>query len=431
MLPRVRVLRNPVVHFLFLGLLTMVLLAVGTDYLAGRSAQQEALAESRRTNAVLARSVAKPFITQGLVDSRPGAIDQFERKIRDRLVVGDIRQINLWNAAGDIVYSSARFKTGHHYGLDAAHQRVMTRGGSGVQVTDPSRPANLGIPGSHNVVQIFTRFRTQSGEKLLFEGFYSLDQIEQRRSAIYGAFRWITIGGLVVFVILVTPLLLVLTRRLTRSAQERARLLSTAVDASDAERRRIARDLHDSVVQDLAGTAFSISAVARDPGTAPQARRHLEDAGGALRDSLRALRSLLAEIHPPDLQAQGLNAALADLIAPAAGAGVNASVSVEGAEDAADAPVALVWRVAQEAVRNTLRHAEASTLAVTVRGDGERLVLDVVDDGIGFDPTDPADPDSFGLRGMRSLVADVGGTLNVTSFPSGGTTVRLEVAIDG
>ena len=145
-----------------------------------------------------------------------------------------------------------------------------------------------------------------------------------------------------------------------------------------------------------------------------------------MRGSLRSLRSLLAEIHPPDLRADGLAAALGDLIAPASTVGIQASVSVEGAEKASDEQAALVWRVAQEAVRNTIRHSQASTLAVTVRGDGDRLVLEVVDDGIGFDQN-RTDPDSFGLRGLRSLVADSGGRLEVISSPGEGTTVRMEV----
>jgi two-component system NarL family sensor kinase len=199
------------------------------------------------------------------------------------------------------------------------------------------------------------------------------------------------------------------------------------MDASDAERRRIARDLHDSVVQDLAGSAFSISAVARNPETADDSRETLEGAGTSLRASLKSLRSLLVEIHPPDLHADGLAAALSDLVASAGAAGMQASVSVEGAETVSNEKAALVWRVAQEAVRNALRHSGASTLAVTVIGDGKLLTLEVVDDGVGFDPTDVRDLDRYGLRGLRSLVADNGGTLEMRSSLGEGTTVRMEV----
>lgn len=218
--------------------------------------------------------------------------------------------------------------------------------------------------------------------------------------------RRITVGGPLLLLLLVTPMLWGLTRRLTVSAHDRARLLRSALDASDAERRRIARDLHDGVVQDLAGTAFSVSALARESQPTHRPRSRLTGVAASLRATLTSLRSLQAEIHPPDLHVSGLRAALEDLIAPAESAGVQASVSVVGVDEVSDERVALVWRVAQEAVRNALRHAEASTIAVTVRGDAHRLLLEVVDDGVGFDPEVPRDTESFGLRGLESLVQD-------------------------
>ena len=147
----------------------------------------------------------------------------------------------------------------------------------------------------------------------------------------------------------------------------------------------------------------------------------------SLRSSLRSLRSLLVEIHPPDLRADGLGAALADLTAPATSAGVETEVEVEGVDDASHTSVALVWRVAQEAVRNAIRHAEASHLSVRVASAGRRLVLDVEDDGRGFTPDEVTDPAHFGLRGLTGLVAEAGGTLEVLSAPGAGTTVHLEV----
>ena len=102
-------------------------------------------------------------------------------------------------------------------------------------------------------------------------------------------------------------------------------------------------------------------------------------------------------------------------------------MSVAGVESASTETTALVWRVAQEAVRNAIRHSRASTLAVTVRGDAGRVSLEVVDDGIGFTPGLVQDPDSYGLRGLKTLVADCGGELGVRSSPGEGTTVRMEV----
>ena len=104
------------------------------------------------------------------------------------------------------------------------------------------------------------------------------------------------------------------------------------------------------------------------------------------------------------------------------------TVAVNGVDDIDDSTAALVWRVAQEAVRNAIRHSGASTLSVVVDGDPLAVSLEVIDDGSGFDPASVTDPVHYGLRGLSSLVADAGARLTVTSAPGEGTTVRLEVA---
>ena len=195
-------------------------------------------------------------------------------------------------------------------------------------------------------------------------------------------------------------MLWILTRRVTRAAAERERLLRSAASASDAERRRIARDLHDGVVQDLAGSTFALSALSRDASGAE--RDALLETEDSLRSSLRALRSLLVEIHPPGLSADSLPAALQDLIAPAQATGVRATVDVSGGRGATAETVALVWRVAQEAVRNTLRHARAAALSVVVRDQGGKVVLEVSDDGVGFDPAAVRPDVHYGLRGSTA-----------------------------
>jgi two-component system NarL family sensor kinase len=430
-----RVLRSPVALFLLIGTVTVVAIFLGTNRLADRAARQEALAEAQGTTEVLARSVVEPDVPRGLshVTRRKVArADQLDRAIRPRLLdVETVDRVNIWTEDGRIVYSNEGLALiGRKFTLDDAQLAVLEHGGGGSEIADQDSPENQGIKSGRStggLVQTYTQIISPEGEPLLLEAYYTLDEVESRRGEIYSSFRWITLGPLILLILLATAILAALTRQLRRAGAERERLLRSAIDASDAERRRIARDLHDGVVQDLAGTAFSVSAVARNAETTPDSREALTAAGAALRSGLTSLRSLLAEIHPPDLHAEGLASALADLIAPAAASGIQASVSVAGAETASSHDAALVWRVAQEAVRNAIRHSGASTLAVTVRGDGRTLTLEVVDDGTGFDPAAVRDPDRYGLRGLRSLVADSGGTLEVRSSPGEGTTVRVEV----
>ena len=436
-----RVLRSPLTQFLVIGLLTIVGVAVSSNYLADRAALDEAIEEAQRTTEVLATSVAEPTLPAGIVKGNPNVADRIDRTgVGELLLVDQVERVTIWDADGLVLYdaaidveigaSSTRKLIGKTFELDADQLRVLREGGSGSQDVDADtdRP-EASSEQTTDTIRTYTRIESPQGRPLLFETYYSVADIESRADDIFGSFRWITIGPVVLLILPALLILRLLTGQLDRGAKERERLLRSAIDASDAERRRIARDLHDGVVQELAGTAFSVSALVRDADTSDASRTKLQAASVALRDSLKSLRSLLAEIHPPELHPEGLPAALDDLIAPAAATGIQASVSIEGVEGASDAEAALVWRVAQEAVRNTLRHSGATTLAVTVRGDGEKLSLGVVDDGSGFDPEDVIDPHRYGLRGLRSLVRDVGGELEVISAPGEGTTVRMEVDI--
>lgn len=421
-------LRSPITRFLAIGAVTLVALMIGTQLLSDQAANREALAEVRSINEVLAASVASPVITNGLVKGKLAAVDRFDRTVVQRLDIALISRVNLWSPDG-LLYSDQAGLLEQDLALSTAQRRVLDSGGTGQTFTDDLPAASL-AEGEAGTVQVFTRIEARDGTPLLFECYYSLEGIEQRREQIYTPFRWITVGSLLILLVLATPILRVLTKQVTSAAKERERLLRAGLEASDAERRRIARDLHDGVVQDLAGTSFSIAAAAREPDLSPTVSRSLHSANQAIRDTLKSLRALLAEIHPPEIQADGLAASLADLIAPASALGIQASISVEGAETATDTQAALVWRVAQEAVRNALRHAQASTIAVTVRSDGKVLILEVVDDGVGFAADAAPAKDRYGLRGMTSLVRDNGGRLEVHSAAGEGTAVRLEVIID-
>ena len=127
------------------------------------------------------------------------------------------------------------------------------------------------------------------------------------------------------------------------------------------------------MVQDLAGTSFALSGLARDVGASHEAgagserlSRELERLASAVRASLLSLRSLLVEIYPPQLDGAGLGAALQDLVAPAQQADIDVSLRVDGAESMSDQATALVWRTAQECVRNAVRHGQPSRLDVSV-----------------------------------------------------------------
>lgn len=423
-----RILTHPVAQFLLAGLLIVVVVVLGTGRLSAEAAQQEAVADSRAITELLARSVAEPAIPPGLVDQDPGAIDRFDRAVLHRLLVDDVLRIKIWDSEGRVVYSDEVELIGQRYELGDDERQVLGGGSTDADVSDLRRPENRFEVGSGGLLEVYTRITSPEGEPLLFEVYFSAANVAARQQEIFDSFRPITLGGLGSLLVLATPVLWVLTRRLNRAAEERERLLLAAVNASDAERRRIARDLHDGVVQDLAGTAFGLAGLAQQPHHAPALRSQLDAMSRSLRGGLRSLRSLLVEIYPPDLGEKGLRPALDDLLAPVESTGVTTRVTVGDLGGAREEAVALVWRVAQEAVRNAVRHGRPSTVEVDVSRQNGGLVLEVTDDGTGFDLDDVRGGDRLGLRGLSDLTQEAGARLSVDSRPGGGTTVRLEVA---
>jgi signal transduction histidine kinase len=232
------------------------------------------------------------------------------------------------------------------------------------------------------------------------------------------------LGALIVLALTQLPLAWRLARRIQRGQVERNRLLTRAVEASEVERRRIARDLHDGVVQDLAAVSYSLAATAEEaPG--PFAAE-LRQAAAETRHGIGQLRSLLVEIYPPELHRAGLEAALADLLGASEARGLETALEVECDRPLDPDTQALFFRVAQEALRNVNKHAGARRVNVTVHGDGHAR-LAVEDDGRGFDPDAPQADGHFGLRILDDIVLEAGGRLGIDSAPGRGTRVSVEV----
>ena len=196
------------------------------------------------------------------------------------------------------------------------------------------------------------------------------------------------------------------------------------------ERARLARDLHDAVAQKL----FSIRAkaraasvlVARDPARAVAEMDSVAALSGAAHAELRAVISGLA---PPDLGDTGLAESLrryASLAAAAQGVKVRFT--------AADIPPlgagrdAAVYRIAQEALHNALRHSGAAEIKISISRTVRRVVLEIADDGRGFTPGGPAT--GLGLASMRERATAIGATLTITSAPGAGSRVRAEIPVE-
>jgi signal transduction histidine kinase len=193
------------------------------------------------------------------------------------------------------------------------------------------------------------------------------------------------------------------------------------VDSAETERRRIERDLHDGAQQRLVALAMNLGAARERLEDNPiRARELVTEAHDEAKAALKDLRDLVRGIHPVILEDRGLDAALSAVVA-------RSPVPVSLQIDVAPRPSALVesmaYFVVAEALTNVARHSEATEAHVTILRAGDRLVVEVRDNGIGGATAD----NGTGLAGLRGRVAALDGTMDVISPSGGPTTLLVEV----
>ena len=253
----------------------------------------------------------------------------------------------------------------------------------------------------------------------------------------------VAVGSIVMFLLIVAR-----TQGLTREVtvqDERRRLLGRVLQAAEDERTRIAHDLHDGPVQQLAVLNYDIFR-ARKRLTELAGRAHLGELTGDLQETdevlegvenglgeeVRVLRRLMGALRPPVLDNRGFSEALGEHarrfeqetgIAVDIGLGLEARLPQE--------IETILYRITQESLNNVAKHAKAGQVRVTVdQLDDGRVRLRVRDDGVGFDASNAAQllrEGHFGLAGMRERASLVDGTLEIGSIPGHGTTIEVRL----
>jgi signal transduction histidine kinase len=213
------------------------------------------------------------------------------------------------------------------------------------------------------------------------------------------------------------------------TAIENARLYEQAQQAAIVEERsRLARELHDSVTQSLYSLTLLAEAGQRlaRAGDVERAREYLNRLGEIGQQSLKEMRLLVYELRPLALREEGLIGALNQrLDAVERRAGVEAHLVIEGKLELPENVEEALYRIAQEALNNALKHAAPTSVEVTIRADGKRVELEVADDGTGFDLNAASTGGGMGLVSMRERSERIGGTLQVISATGEGTKVKV------
>lgn len=412
------------------GLVTLMIVALATAWVSRRVGTQDAIADADRVTAIAAESAVEPLLTEGILTRDPDELARIDQVVRNQVRRGSLVRVKIWAADGTILYSDEPRLIGEQFDMDDDKLEALAGEDVHAHVSDLSDPENRYENQVDKLLEVYQLLEVhESDTPVLFEAYFQYSRVEEAGRRAWLRFAPVTLGSLVLLELLQVPLATSLARRLRRTQDQREHLLRSAIEATDAERRRIASDLHDGVVQDLAGVAFSLSAAAR--ANHPPSRDEIREAGDQVRDSVRALRSLLVEIYPPNLYEEGLEAALGDLTAKLEARGIVSSLVVDApVELLATDQTQLVYRAAQEGLRNVAAHAGASQVAVRVDGDDETVVLQVIDNGRGMPESEIGERDGhMGLKALSGLAAGMGATVSLSSAPGRGTVLVLEVPI--
>src|SRR4030088_57523 len=399
-----------------------------------RDAIGEAQKSAQEIATVQGTGIVEPVLTDSLLSGDPNAIAALDQVVRARVLDARTMRVKIWDSSGRILYSDERRLIGQVFELGPNELEALRTGLSDSYISDLTKPENRYERTFGQLLEVYLPIRSPSGAKVLFETYLQFGTVEAQQQRIMLAFGPVLIGGIAILLLLEGPLAWSMARRWRAAALEREALLTRAVEASEGERRRIAGDLHDGVVQRLSGTWLSLSAAAlklpSDGGQSEsQIARAIRQGSLEVREAVRELRSLIVKIAPAGLSADSLPDALTDLLEPLKSIGIETELRLTEV-DLRPEEAQLVFRVAQEAVRNIGRysHARHATVELAASDDGRNLT--VADDGVGFDVEGLAKrrrDGHLGLVLLKSLAEDGGAQLRIVSAPGQGT--RLELTI--
>jgi two-component system NarL family sensor kinase len=427
--------RSAVARFGAAGLLAVLLLGGLVLVAVSRVSTVEALRSARDRARLAGYGIVEPALAPGLTTARSAsepAVADLDELVSTRVLSERVVRVKIWTSDGRILYSDEPRLTGRRFPPPPEHEAILRSGGIRSGLAGSDGAANQFEREAGRLLEVQLPLRTADGQQVVYEQYERYDSVVGNSQRLLRRLA-VPLGlGLALLWLTQLPLAHSLARRVTAAEAERRTLLERAVTASERERERIAADLHDGVVQDLAGLTYELAAAAGTLAPGP-AQETVERSAAIARAAMRRLRSSLVDLHPEQVHAVGLGAALDELAEGLRRRGVPVSLSVDEDVREADASaISLVYRVAQELLRNVAAHAAASRVDVDVTLAGGRLRLRVGDDGSGFAAAtrDERRRDGHvGLDLQEALVRRAGGSLEVRTAPGMGTVVIVEVPI--
>lgn len=429
-------MREAVVRFAVSSVILLLALILTTVLLASHIARREALRDARARGYAIGNLIAAPQMNANVRAHQQGASDELTDVMRNRMSDGSVIHVKLWSQDGEVLWSDEKELVGQRFPLEDDVRKLFGTRQVIAEVSDLSKAESVSERSLGERIEVYAGTLDANQTPMVFEAYFSSASMRQDEKAIIGGFLPIVIAALLLFQVAVLPLALSLARRVERGLAERSSWMRHALMASDLERRRIAQELHDGVIQDLAGLCYAMPALGAqftdspgndDPATR-SARETWQRASQILSRDVAALRSMITDIYPPDLEGPGLATAVHDLARSAGKYGVQVRVDMAPDLTAPLDAARLTYRVVREGLRNAAKHAQATAATVEVRRESELIVVSVSDNGRGVEDKEVAEG-HLGLRLLEDTVRDLGGQMTLRSLPSGGALLEVSFPV--
>lgn len=417
--------RTAVVKFLLMGVLTLVLVALPVTFWVRAEAEDHALHEAILVTQRLADHTAGPHMTDALLGGDPAAVSELDQQLGPWLDKEGVLRIKIWDPNGKIMFSDQRSLIGQVFELRAPERKLLADGDATAALGHQQEFENQFESADGELVEVYVRFMAVNGTPLIFEAYYDDEPLRDEQNEVLFGMVPPLLLSLFALQLAQLPTAVRLARKIQANRTTSHRLLRHAVEASDLERRRIARDLHDDVVQDLSGLCYALES---EEFHGQGKNQLLTESRSILQRNVRKLREITTELYPPDLDEFGLPAALARLAGPVQGRGISLQLDLPADIDLDRDQSAMLYRVARESLANVAKHSHATNVRVSLSNGPQGAEISVSDDGIGFDQSHGSPEGHSGLRILRDTFKAAGGTLEVRTAPGAGTTVnaRLE-----
>jgi signal transduction histidine kinase len=398
-------------------------------------ATNEALSDARSVTVAFSRGVLRREVTPGVLRGDPAALAELDRTVHETVLGNPIVRVKVWTPEGLIVYSDAHALIGRRFPLPQDLRAALADDAVRADVSDLSRPENRLERGDGRLVEVYLPLRLASGRLVLVEAYHPAGQIDAASHRIWRTFLPMLLGLLLALAVAQLPLVWSHSRRARADARDREELAREAERALQAERGRIATELHEGVVQDLAGAAYELHAAARLPAASEEdLRRALGRGAEVSRSTMTRMRELLVDLRSDEHRVQDLQSAVEAIAQPLRDAGIEVILGIAVARPLPGDTALLVHRAAREILLDVRRRRDVSLVTLKLADRGSHVTLTVDHNtvaGAGRAEDEQAQP---GRRPrLDSLVAAFearGGGLTVDEIPGVGARYEATLPAD-